>query len=277
MIGLPILAAVGIKAKRKDKKLRNELKPVAKAMLSGGMAFRMKSDPLKISNGSDKKEVGAFRTRILAQQERKKQSKPLSRVKSDLPDNSPNALEIGLKKAKEKAEESAMERKKNKGVEFTTKDGTTVAFRMRGMPPILREPTEKQKANLPPNLVKAIEDAPPMSRYNSETMEMENLKPLNRAALGMTGREGDNIPMMRSYGTPYKKHSAAGKAKLMKTKYGQSSKAIPNKQLIQPIFKKAKKRQLMPYKSNAQRKAVWASRNEQAEKKKRKRKRKKKK
>ena len=33
----------------------------------------------------------------------------------------------------------------------------------------------------------------------------------------------------------------------------------------------------MPYKSNAQRKAVWASLNEQAEKKKRKRKRKKKK
>ena len=33
----------------------------------------------------------------------------------------------------------------------------------------------------------------------------------------------------------------------------------------------------MPYKSNAQREAVWASRNEQAEKKKRKRKRKKKK
>ncbi len=33
----------------------------------------------------------------------------------------------------------------------------------------------------------------------------------------------------------------------------------------------------MPYKSNAQRKAVWASRNEQAKKKKRKRKRKKKK
>ena len=33
----------------------------------------------------------------------------------------------------------------------------------------------------------------------------------------------------------------------------------------------------MPYKSNAQRKAVWASRNEQTEKKKRKRKRKKKK
>ena len=33
----------------------------------------------------------------------------------------------------------------------------------------------------------------------------------------------------------------------------------------------------MPYESNVQRKAVWASRNEQAEKKKRKRKRKKKK
>tara|TARA_R100001510_G_C7568530_1_gene145844 strand:+ start:94 stop:726 length:633 start_codon:yes stop_codon:yes gene_type:complete len=156
--------------------------------------------------------------------------------------NSPNALEIGLKKAKEKAEESAMERKKDKGVRFKTKDGKPVAFRMKGMPPILREPTEKQKANLPPNLVKAIEDAPPISRYNSETMEMENLRPLNRVALGMTGREGDNIPMMRSYGsTPYKKHSAAGKAKLMKTAYGQSGKAIPNKQLIQPIFKKAKK------------------------------------
>ena len=294
MLGLPLMVMGAAKqaiAKKIDKRARKDLKEamgnVAGAMKGGSMSFRMKSN-----NGSDKKQLGAFRTRILAQQERKKRkerfsdteqmpqgpSKPLSKIKSDLPDNSPNALEIGLKKAKEKAEESdsSMERKKDKGVRFTTKDGTSVAFRMRGMPPILREPTEKQKANLPPNLVKAIEDAPPMSRYNSETMETENLKPLNRAALGMTGRNGDSMGISRMHSS-FPKRSAAGKAKLMKTKYGQSSKAIPNKQLIQPIFKKAKKRQLMPYKSNAQRKAVWASRNEQAEKKKRKKKRKKKK
>ena len=261
MLGLPLAimgAAKQAVAKKIDKRARKDLKEamgnVAGAMKGGGMAFRMKSDPLKISNGSDKKQLGAFRTRILAQQERKKQSKPLSKVKSELSvnkidlstnptgssDNSPNALDIGLKKAKEKAEESAMERKKDKGVRFTTKDGTPVAFRMKGMPPILREPTEKQKANLPPNLVKAIEDAPPISRYNSETMETENLKPLNRSALRMMGRKGDEIPMMRSYGTPYKKQSAAGKAKLMKTKYGQTGKAIPNQQLIKSIFKKAK-------------------------------------
>lgn len=130
--------------------------------------------------------------------------------------------------------------KEDKGVRFTTSSGETVAFRMKGMPPILREPTGKQKANLPPNLVKAIEDAPPLSRYNSETMETENLKPLNRAAMQMTGREGDEIPMMRMHGTPYKKQSMAGKAKIKKTAYGQTGKAIPNKQLIKPIFKKAK-------------------------------------
>lgn len=42
MIGLPILGAIGMKAKSKDKKIRNELKPVAKSMLTGGMAFRLK-------------------------------------------------------------------------------------------------------------------------------------------------------------------------------------------------------------------------------------------
>ena len=69
-------------------------------------------------------------------------------------------------------------------------------------------------------------------------METENLKPLNRSALRMMGRKGDEIPMMRSYGTPYKKQSAAGKAKLMKTKYGQTGKAILDKNLIKPVYKK---------------------------------------
>ena len=281
MLGVPLMimgAAKQAVAKKIDKRARKDLREamgnVAGAMGGGGsMAFRMKSDPLKISNGSDKKQLGAFRTRILAQQERKKRkekfsdteqmpqgpSKPLSKIKSDLnvseidlstnttggENNSPNALEIGLKKAKEKreAEESAMERKKDKGVKFTPKTGPNageqVIFRMKGMPPILREPTEKQKANLPPNLVKAIEDAPPMSRYNSETMEMENLKPLNRAALGMTGRNGDSMGISRMHSS-FPKRSAAGKAKLMKTRYGQTGKAIPTNQLIKPIFKKAK-------------------------------------
>ena len=218
MLGLPLMvmgAAKQAVAKKIDKRARKDLKEamgnVAGAMKGGSMAFRMKSDPLKISNGSDKKQLGAFRTRILAQQERKKQAE-----ESD----------------------SSMKRKKDKGVRLTTSSGETVAFRMKGMPPILREPTAKQKANLPPNLIKAIEDAPPLSRYTENGLETGT--PLNRAALGMTGRKGDEIPMMRSYGTPYQKRSAAGKAKLMKTKYGQTGKAIPNKQLIKPIFKKAK-------------------------------------
>ena len=201
----------------------------------------------------DKKEVGAFRTRILAQQERKKQKlgSPEKRVKSELnvnkidlstnstgsKDNSPNALEIGLKKAKEKAEESAMERKKDKGVRFTTSDGTYVAFRMNPFPKLKEVPEgNKGLAKLP----EEVRNNMGFQRMN-ENMEMETVTPVNRSALQMMGRKGDEIPMMRSYGTPYKKRSAAGKAKIMKTAYGQTGKAIPNKQLIQPIFKKAKK------------------------------------
>jgi len=129
--------------------------------------------------------------------------------------------------------------KKNKGVSFTTKDGESVAFKMKGMPAIYRDPTAKQKANLPPKLVQAIEDAPPLSRYNGETMEMENLKPVNRAALGMIGRDGDSMGISRMHSS-FPKRSAAGKAKIMKTKYGQTGKAILDKNLIKPIFKKAK-------------------------------------
>ena len=169
----------------------------------------------------------------------RKTQKPVARIKSDLnvneidlstnttggEDNSPNALEIGLKKAKEKreAEES---------------DGITrprrVFYKMKGFP---RQLVGDQK-NLPEFLQKEILDAPAFRRYNSETMEMEQLKPVNRVALQATGREGDEMPMMRSYGTPYTKRSAAGKAKLMRTKYGQTGKAILDKNLIQPVYKK---------------------------------------
>ncbi len=169
----------------------------------------------------------------------RKTQKPVARIKSDLNvneidlstnttgggDNSPNALEIGLKKAKEKreAEES---------------DGITrprrVFYKMKGFP---RQLVGDQK-NLPEFLQKEILDAPAFRRYNSETMEMEQLKPVNRVALQATGREGDEMPMMRSYGTPYTKRSAAGKAKLMRTKYGQTGKAILDKNLIQPVYKK---------------------------------------
>lgn len=234
MLGLPLMvmgAAKQAVAKKIDKRARKDLKEamgnVAGAMKGGSMAFRMKSDPVKISNGSDKKQLGAFRTRILAQQERKKQAEEIEKKEHQQ-----------VASIFKKGSDSSMKRKKDKGVRFTTSSGETVAFRMKGMPPILREPTAKQKANLPPNLIKAIEDAPPLSRYTENGLETGT--PLNRAALGMTGRKGDEIPMMRSYGTPYQKRSAAGKAKLMKTKYGQTGKAIPNKQLIKPIFKKAK-------------------------------------
>jgi len=177
---------------------------------------------------------------------------PTSRVKSELSvneynltpkptggqDNSPNALEIGMKKAKEKAEESdsSMERKKDKGVRFTTSDGTPVAFRMKGFPKLKEVPEgNKGLAKLP----EEVRNNMGFQRMN-ENMEMETVTPVNRHALQMMGRKGDEIPMMRSYGTPYKKRSAAGKAKLMKTKYGQTGKAILDKNLIKPIFKKAK-------------------------------------
>ena len=264
MLGVPLMimgAAKQAVAKKIDKRARKDLREamgnVAGAMGGGGsMAFRMKSDPLKISNGSDKKQLGAFRTRILAQQERKKRkekfsdteqmpqgpSKPLSKIKSDLnvseidlstnttggENNSPNALEIGLKKAKEKREAEESDGPSRK------MGGQKAFYRMQGFP---RQLVGDQK-NLPEFLQKYIKDAPPLERYNSETMEMEQLKPVNRVALQATGREGDNIPTMRSYGTPYTKRSATGKAKIKKTVYGQTGKAILDKNLIQPVYKK---------------------------------------
>jgi len=259
MLGVPLMimgAAKQAVAKKIDKRARGDLKEamgnVAGAM--GGGTGVPAFARTKSSNGSDKKQLGAFRTRILAQQERKKRkekfsdteqmpqgpSKPLSKIKSDLnvseidlstnttggENNSPNALEIGLKKAKEKreAEES---------------DGITrprrVFYKMKGFP---RQLVGDQK-NLPEFLQKEILDAPPLERYNSETMEMESLKPVNRSALQMIGRKGDNIPIGRMHShSSFPKKSAAGKAKLMKTKYGQTGKAILDKNLIQPVYKK---------------------------------------
>jgi|TARA_B100000902_G_C27175220_1_gene846008 hypothetical protein len=157
--------------------------------------------------------------------------------------NSPNALEVGMKKAKAKKVTDAInEGDTEKVVEEITNSasmrkmgGQKAFYRMQGFP---RQLVGDQK-NLPEFLKKEILDAPPIPRYNSETMEMENLKPVNRTALQMTGREGDTIPLsrMNSYSS-FPKRSAAGKAKLMKTAYGQTGKAILNKNLIQPVYKK---------------------------------------
>ncbi len=153
-------------------------------------------------------------------------------------DNSPNALEVGMKKAKaKKVAEAIDEGDTEKFAESVTKrtmGGQKAFYRMQGFP---RQLVGDQK-NLPEFLKKEILDAPTIRRYNSETMEMEELKPVNRTALQATGREGDNIPTMRSYGTPYTKRSATGKAKIKKTVYGQTGKAILDKNLIQPVYKK---------------------------------------
>ena len=166
MIGLPILGAIGMKAKSKDKKIRNELKPVAKSMLTGGMAFRLE--------------------------------KP-DKYKSRVVDRSfSTAIKNANKRRKENDDDKIIQR--NMGVKFTPKTGPNageqVAFRMKGMPPILREPTAKQKANLPANLVKAIEDAP-VTRYKEDEatgmLRMEELKPLNR--MGTVPLQRNEMPM----------------------------------------------------------------------------------
>lgn len=159
-------------------------------------------------------------------------------------DNSPNALEIASKKNKAKqVADSIKEGDVDKVAEEITSGamrkigGQKAFYRMQGFP---RQLVGDQK-NLPEFLKKEILDAPPLSRYNGKTMEMENLKPLNRAALGMTGRNGDSMGISRMHShSSFPKQSAAGKAKLMKTKYGQTGRSIPNNQLIKPIFKKAK-------------------------------------
>ena len=108
------------------------------------------------------------------------------------------AIKNANKRRKENDDDKIIQR--NMGVKFTPKTGPNageqIAFRMKGMPPILREPTAKQKANLPANLVKAIEDAP-VTRYKEDEatgmLRMEELKPLNR--MGAVPLQRNEMPM----------------------------------------------------------------------------------
>ena len=177
----------------------------------------------------------------------------IPRVKSDLnvneidlstnttggKDNSPNALEIASKKNKAKQVTDAInEGDTEKFAESVTErkmGGQKSFYRMKGFP---RQLVGDQK-NLPEFLKKEISDGPAFSRYNSETMQMEQLKPVNRTALQMMGREGDNMALSRMHShSSFPKRSATGKAKIKKTAYGQTGKAILDKNLIQPVYKK---------------------------------------
>lgn len=262
MLGVPLMimgAAKQAVAKKIDKRARGDLKEamgnVAGAMGGGAGVPAFARTKYKSSTGPDRRISTAVKNAEKRRRDKKRFSdteqmpqgpgkpipphdSPKKRIKSDLPvneidlstkpiegkNNSPNALEIGMKKAKEKAEES---------------DGITrprrVFYKMKGFP---RQLVGDQK-NLPEFLQKEILDAPPLERYNSETMEMESLKPVNRSALQMIGRKGDNIPLGRMHShSGFLKKSAAGKAKIKKTAYGQTGKAILNKNLIQPVYKK---------------------------------------
>ena len=259
MLGVPLMimgAAKQAVAKKIDKRARGDLKKamgnVAGAMGGGAGAPAFARTKYK-SSTVDRSWKTAIKNAEQRRRDKKKfsnkeqmptaPSKPIpphdspkKRVKSDLPvneidlsvkptggkNNSPNALEIGLKKAKEKAEES---------------DGITrprAFYRMKPFPK-LKEVPEGNKGL--PNLPEEVRNKMGFKRMN-DNMEIETLTPVNRTALQMTGRKGDEIPMMRSYGTPYTKRSATGKAKIKKTVYGQTWKAILDKNLIQPVYKK---------------------------------------
>jgi len=271
MLGVPLMimgAAKQAVAKKVDKRARKDLKEamgnVAGAMGGGTGAPALARTKYK-SSTVDRSWKTAIKNAEQRRRDKKKfsdteqmpqgPSKPVKRVKSELSvnkidlstkptesgDNNPNALDIASKKAKaKKVADNIKEGDVEKVAEEITSGamrkmgGQKAFYRMKGFP---RQLVGNQK-NLPEFLKKEILDAPPLSRYNSETMEMENLKPLNRAAMQMTGREGDVIPMMRMHGTPYKKQRLAGKAKIKKTAYGQTGKAISNKNLIQPVYKK---------------------------------------
>ena len=116
-----------------------------------------------------KKKLGAFRTRILAQQKKREENnndKPLQR---------------------------------DMGVRFTTKDGEEVAFRMKGMPPILKELTAKQEEKLNPAHKEAIKAT--FKRYSEDEdtgmLRMEELKPLNR--MGAVPFQRNEMPMAYRY------------------------------------------------------------------------------
>jgi len=259
-------------AKKVDKRARKDLKE-AMGNVAGAMGGGTGVPPLVRTKYKSSTVDRSWKTAIKNAEQRRRDKKkfsnkeqmptapsellrphdsPKKRVKSDLnvskidlstkptksKDNSPNALEIASKKNKAKQVANAIEEgDTEKFAESVTErkiGGQKAFYRMQGFP---RQLVGNQK-NLPEFLKKEILDAPAFKRYNSETMEVENLKPLNRTAMQMTGREGDVIPMMRMHGTPYKKQRLAGKAKIKKTAYGQTGKAISNKNLIQPVYKK---------------------------------------
>ena len=158
-------------------------------------------------------------------------------------DNSPNALEVGMKKAKTKKVADALgEGNTEKVAEEITNSaglrkmgGQKAFYRMPGFPQLKEVPEEnKGLAKLP----EKVRNNMGFQRMN-ENMEMETVTPVNRHALQMIGRKGDYVPLsrMNSYSS-FPKHSAAGKAKIKKTAYGQTGKAILNKNLIQPVYKK---------------------------------------
>jgi len=125
----------------KDKAAREKLKPVAQALMGGGMAFRMKS-----SNGSDKKQLGAFRTRILAQQERKKEKErfsdreqmptaPTSRMYDDQPIQK-SGFNIAAIEAKEAGKDSFTYAGKEFPVTRRMKEDGDGMYRMETMTPM---------------------------------------------------------------------------------------------------------------------------------------------
>ena len=88
---------------------------------------------------------------------------------------------------------------KNMGVSFTPKTGPNageeVAFRMKGMPPILKDLTAKQEEKLNPAHKEAIKAT--FKRYSEDEdtgmLRMEELKPLNR--MGAVPFQRNEMPM----------------------------------------------------------------------------------
>jgi len=120
-----------------------------------------------------KKKLGKFRTRILAQEEKKRNAPVDANITEDI---KPMA-------------------KRDMGVRFTTKDGEEVAFRMKGMPPILRDLTAKQEEKLNPAHKAAIKATFKRYKEDEDTgmLRMEELQPLNR--MGTVPLQRNEMPM----------------------------------------------------------------------------------
>ena len=126
-----------------------------------------------------KPKYGNFRTRILAQQKLREQNNNDKLLQRDM------------------------------GVRFTTKDGEEVAFRMKGMPPILKELTAKQEEKLNPAHKEAIKATFKRFKEDEDTgmLRMEELKPLNR--MGAVPFQRNEMPMAYKH----KEYKPTAKAK----------------------------------------------------------------